>query len=75
MLVSRVPDVDRAYAVCLAHGGRSVTEPRTGPAGVCEPLTSVTRKAIWWSSSPTEQVRGHSYGLWPSSIAWIRPRA
>ena len=31
MLVSRVADVDRAYAVCLAHGGRSVTEPADRP--------------------------------------------
>jgi catechol 2,3-dioxygenase-like lactoylglutathione lyase family enzyme len=31
MFVSRVSDVDRAYAVCLAHGGRSVTEPTDRP--------------------------------------------
>ncbi|MEU7861687.1 VOC family protein [Nonomuraea sp. NPDC049141] len=31
MLVSRVADVDRAYAICLAHGGRSVAEPADRP--------------------------------------------
>jgi uncharacterized glyoxalase superfamily protein PhnB len=31
MLVSRVPDVDRAYDVCLEHGGRSASPPEDRP--------------------------------------------